>query len=117
MQTFQYWHTIAQFPGAQSHNRAGLHEARRRYPTGSQAVAPDGLLRQLPPLLKIFLNRRDERSMAPGEGRNRQWNTGIWVDLFRKNSRGQGMADAPVRSEEHTSELQSPKDLVCRLLL
>src|SRR5574340_917419 len=24
---------------------------------------------------------------------------------------------SPVRSEEHTSELQSPKDLVCRLLL
>src|SRR5438874_4459323 len=26
-------------------------------------------------------------------------------------------ADAPVRSEEHTSELQSRRDLVCRLLL
>src|SRR5574340_626704 len=26
-------------------------------------------------------------------------------------------ADSPARSEEHTSELQSPKDLVCRLLL
>src|SRR5438094_7589269 len=25
--------------------------------------------------------------------------------------------DEPVRSEEHTSELQSPYDLVCRLLL
>src|SRR5574340_638986 len=25
--------------------------------------------------------------------------------------------EIPVRSEEHTSELQSPKDLVCRLLL
>src|SRR5438034_2472149 len=28
-----------------------------------------------------------------------------------------GTADAPVRSEEHTSELQSHSDLVCRLLL
>src|SRR5207248_10722085 len=28
-----------------------------------------------------------------------------------------GGADAAVRSEEHTSELQSPYDLVCRLLL
>src|SRR5574340_324266 len=25
--------------------------------------------------------------------------------------------EKPIRSEEHTSELQSPKDLVCRLLL
>src|SRR3989454_6866262 len=28
-----------------------------------------------------------------------------------------GEADRPVRSEEHTSELQSPCNLVCRLLL
>src|SRR5207248_10193206 len=27
---------------------------------------------------------------------------------------GQGMPNVPVRSEEHTSELQSPYDLVCR---
>src|ERR1022692_3934768 len=31
--------------------------------------------------------------------------------------RGGGGADAPPRSEEHTSELQSPCNLVCRLLL
>src|SRR2546423_14599007 len=30
---------------------------------------------------------------------------------------GQRMGDAPVRSEEHTSELQSLAYLVCRLLL
>src|SRR5437588_4624229 len=28
-----------------------------------------------------------------------------------------GLSDAPMRSEEHTSELQSHSDLVCRLLL
>src|SRR5436189_4276026 len=31
--------------------------------------------------------------------------------------RGRGVADVPERSEEHTSELQSPMYLVCRLLL
>src|SRR5207244_4771988 len=30
---------------------------------------------------------------------------------------GVGLARGPVRSEEHTSELQSPDHLVCRLLL
>src|SRR5690348_17417339 len=33
-----------------------------------------------------------------------------------KNSGGRGVQD-PTRSEEHTSELQSPVHLVCRLLL
>src|SRR5215204_2847640 len=39
--------------------------------------------------------------------------------LIRFDKRGTGMSDRPagVRSEEHTSELQSHSDLVCRLLL
>src|SRR5471032_3449003 len=36
--------------------------------------------------------------------------------LFVVNENGPGKAD-PVRSEEHTSELQSHHDIVCRLLL
>src|SRR6202167_6383137 len=50
-----------------------------------------------------------------------------YTTLFRsffqncKSKRGQGeklsYADEYIRSEEHTSELQSPGDLVCRLLL
>src|SRR5436190_17437478 len=42
----------------------------------------------------------DERQVVPGE------DTGLWQE-----------DDAAVRSEEHTSELQSHSDLVCRLLL
>src|SRR6202047_4339776 len=34
-----------------------------------------------------------------------------------RRPRGDGVAGALLRSEEHTSELQSPYDLVCRLLL
>src|SRR5690349_23970160 len=41
-------------------------------------------------------------------------NTGI-VDRLRRDGRGRE-AQRP-RSEEHTSELQSRRDLVCRLLL
>src|SRR5574340_1463580 len=37
------------------------------------------------------------------------------IDLARHVSRPH--TRGPARSEEHTSELQSPKDLVCRLLL
>src|SRR5574340_1365618 len=50
-----------------------------------------------------------------------------YTTLFRSNSapdptiarhiRGGSIMRDPARSEEHTSELQSPKDLVCRLLL
>src|SRR5207248_3576535 len=39
--------------------------------------------------------------------------------VLRSSTRGKGVAlNGPLkRSEEHTSELQSPYDLVCRLLL
>src|SRR5574341_1764789 len=46
-----------------------------------------------------------------------------YTTLFRSSGRcegrggGGGGRDAPARSEEHTSELQSPTNLVCRLLL
>src|SRR5574340_1343925 len=47
-----------------------------------------------------------------------------YTTLFRSvrfscapHTRRHGRSKLPVRSEEHTSELQSPKDLVCRLLL
>src|SRR2546428_10321442 len=39
------------------------------------------------------------------------------VDRVRAGGVQDGMADWVVRSEEHTSELQSRSDLVCRLLL
>src|SRR5438552_2966890 len=56
---------------------------------------------------------------------------GDWPDCYRVNRYVKGYADAgenahevlssfgrwPTRSEEHTSELQSPDHLVCRLLL
>src|SRR5207248_7592333 len=47
-----------------------------------------------------------------GEALNRLHQSSI--DAFGYNL---GFADHQLRSEEHTSELQSPYDLVCRLLL
>src|SRR5207244_12299623 len=46
-------------------------------------------------------------AVSPGGGRHRN---------YHEDLRG-GAARSPARSEEHTSELQSPDHLVCRLLL
>src|SRR2546426_10787830 len=40
-----------------------------------------------------------------------------FIKILRRANRSGGMADIAWRSEEHTSELQSPCNLVCRLLL
>src|SRR5207248_9925170 len=43
-----------------------------------------------------------------------------WLHRARRDGMRPGHAEPPIpaaRSEEHTSELQSPYDLVCRLLL
>src|SRR2546426_3130178 len=56
----------------------------------------------------ISENRRDERQVAQGSHRLEQ-DVGA---LLRGHS-----PHPPDRSEEHTSELQSPCNLVCRLLL
>src|SRR5699024_12150905 len=72
--------------------------------------------------------RHHTSSTAPGVERQRQdtieitdpaTNT-VWVQYRRKSERCQRarrLSELPDRSEEHTSELQSRFDLVCRLLL
>src|SRR5207248_5457416 len=54
------------------------------------------------------LGGRDRRGAAHGVGARRRSG---WPNAIRN------MTLFPARSEEHTSELQSPYDLVCRLLL
>src|SRR5207248_5030969 len=39
------------------------------------------------------------------------------IDVFEEEEEGEQAEENMSRSEEHTSELQSPYDLVCRLLL
>src|SRR5258708_10799055 len=57
--------------------------------------------------------RRSSKSASPPPRRNRQAEDGIRDDLVT----GVQTCALPIRSEEHTSELQSPDHLVCRLLL
>src|SRR2546429_7119945 len=49
------------------------------------------------------------------------WGRGVpsqpWISRFSSSGRKQRLTPSPVRSEEHTSELQSRLHLVCRLLL
>src|SRR5256886_11959186 len=52
----------------------------------------------------------------PKVDRNYSW-AYIWDDMYRGNVKGLYAFGMNGRSEEHTSELQSQSNLVCRLLL
>src|SRR5256885_8891784 len=54
--------------------------------------------------------------ICPGRCRNGA-RSGTWCPSTRRWSAWAGTASFALRSEEHTSELQSPCNLVCRLLL
>src|SRR5207248_10805783 len=79
------------------------------------AGEPPQRCNQIADLAGHAARRGDERVQQPGaehHGRD------IAVDLVVKQQGGKGAQHQPgERSEEHTSELQSPYDLVCRLLL
>src|SRR5437762_7089790 len=78
------------------------------------------------PYTTLFRSFEDvtEKSGLPVTGR--RWGTGCafldydrdgYLDLFVANYLDFDLEKAALRSEEHTSELQSPMYLVCRLLL
>src|SRR5690606_40505531 len=56
----------------------------------------------------------DDQHLPHGDGREQNAITG---GEPRRAVRGSGGPSQPSRSEEHTSELQSRENLVCRLLL
>src|SRR5438094_3444309 len=58
---------------------------------------------------------RASATMPPRRARS-AGSHGAWEDAWKPRSSARACADTR-RSEEHTSELQSPYDLVCRLLL
>src|SRR5690606_28761259 len=67
-------------------------------------------------------NHRDDRQRATSivAASNRAPAGAIWLEPYRIPTPGrtaQAAEEGPVRSEEHTSELQSRENLVCRLLL
>src|SRR5207248_11126581 len=67
-----------------------------------------------------FGYQRDQDSQqvnVPGYERGGNRVNLMYIDQFRDNTITPALIAGYVRSEEHTSELQSPYDLVCRLLL
>src|SRR2546426_7867837 len=60
---------------------------------------------------------RGRRSTCPSHTKFLSRPRGLPSASDRSRSSGSSMPQPPPRSEEHTSELQSPCNLVCRLLL
>src|ERR1039457_1192277 len=54
---------------------------------------------------------------AVGGGVDERLRVGVVAEGAEEDGAGHGDGDDAARSEEHTSELQSPCNLVCRLLL
>src|SRR5437762_10504983 len=78
------------------------HRHRERCPTSARAATAAGSLRG---------NGVGGRDGGTGTGRR------IWAGDLRGRAEIRRPVPVPPRSEEHTSELQSPMYLVCRLLL
>src|SRR5438034_4647531 len=74
------------------------------------------LMIRRPPSSTLFPYTTLFRSVGP-EGDRRRARHGDRLLRAGRRRRGAAEVGAPVRSEEHTSELQSHSDLVCRLLL
>src|SRR2546426_8405279 len=68
------------------------------------------------PYTTLFRSQSDDLSVAVGGLRGRRLRSVLHRGRQAPGSRARSLA-ASVRSEEHTSELQSPCNLVCRLLL
>src|SRR5699024_12237004 len=93
--------------------------AGNRYGT-RRAPVEHALTRGTQPVLEIELQGARQVRMAMPDARLVMLVPPTWSDLVgRLTSRGTEQSDAVYarRSEEHTSELQSRFDLVCRLLL
>src|SRR5437867_10165596 len=67
------------------------------------------------PYTTLFRSRRDEREDQ--DARHGEHLLDADSDAHRNVDDRLPLVNISVRSEEHTSELQSPYDLVCRLLL
>src|SRR5256885_11632130 len=64
--------------------------------------------------IRVAVHGRDLRTSAPRHHRSRE----LGVEVHSRSCRARRCsARSATRSEEHTSELQSPCNLVCRLLL
>src|SRR2546428_4841069 len=69
------------------------------------------------PYTTLFRSERGSRARAPWPARRRERAAANAGSRLRAERRHAAAAGGRRRSEEHTSELQSRSDLVCRLLL
>src|SRR2546426_3610241 len=107
----------------QSHTEGSTHESNHGRPVVSPATRLGGEVRAAAPALETL------PALAPGVrpcvrgkflfvGDEKLYVRGVTYGAFPPDAAGNEYHDlATVRSEEHTSELQSPCNLVCRLLL
>src|SRR6202023_4047428 len=69
------------------------------------------------PIFFLMIRRPPRSTLFPYTTLFRSIGISRAADVFRRGARGNRRYRATFRSEEHTSELQSPMYLVCRLLL
>src|SRR5256885_11607298 len=92
---------------------AGKGRRVARWRTRTVSITLSSLLGQ-----DVQLGRRRQEAAVPDLGRVHARLGGVDIgDLRRHQRQPRGHDLAKARSEEHTSELQSPCNLVCRLLL
>src|SRR5207248_5125024 len=76
-----------------------------------------GRLKKYDPMLKFVVTLAEDRARAKAQEADREIAAGKYRGPLHGLPWGAKDLLAVKRSEEHTSELQSPYDLVCRLLL
>src|SRR5207244_11421190 len=94
------------------------HRAPHAFPTRRSSDLAAGLKADYPATARIFTEmeaEEDEHRRKLIEDYRRRF--GEHIPLIRREEVKGFVHRKPVRSEEHTSELQSPDHLVCRLLL
>src|SRR5260370_20093640 len=75
------------------------------------------LMIRRPPRSTLFPYTTLFRSVPGAVADGLSGHLGGWIDVFALGCAGQNLFRQQIRSEEHTSELQSHLNLVCRLLL
>src|SRR2546430_8685300 len=75
------------------------------------------LMIRRPPRSTLFPYTTLFRSASARRNHGRRWHRHCRRPSTYGSQRARSPASAPARSEEHTSELQSQSNLVCRLLL
>src|SRR5438132_8030465 len=102
--------------GATPSTAADAPSARCSAPTTARRRSPRALVMPLDPGPGRDPDRRPDAQALAAGGMGRQELAGVH-DVVRVPRAPEPRHEVEVRSEEHTSELQSHSDLVCRLLL